>query len=245
MHTEKILSEIVELHSLFLAGKVTGPKNHEVNPNLGKGSRENYLYFTLPCCINFQRNSPALWASTLKTYDDPDTNYLFFPEQVVKRNESEIREDMIKHKLALQTNKHPMIWRRINETFFNHYDNDPRKVLSECSYDIVGIIDTVQKKKKDIFPYLGGVKLSNYWLFILNSFTDVEFDNLNELSIIPDTHIIKSTIQLGLAKDGVKPSEVESIWRGVLKKVNIPPTDMHSALWRWSRNNFIPKLGTV
>ena len=242
MHKEKVLNNISKLHSLFLAGKVIGPENHEVNPNLRKGSRENYLYFTLPCCINFQRNSPALWASALKTYDDPDTNYLFFPEQVVKKEEEEIREDMIKHKLALQTNKHPMIWRRINETFYNYYNNDPRKVLSECNYDVVEVIDTVQKKKKNIFPYLGGVKLSNYWLFILNSFTDVEFNNLNEISIIPDTHIIKSTIHLGLAKEGVKPDEVERIWRKVLKEVQLPPTDMHSALWRWSRNNFTPSL---
>ena len=60
----------------------------------------------------------------------------------------------------------------------------------------------IQKEKKPLFPYLGGPKLSNYWLFILHDFTDVKFKNVEEISIIPDTHVIKSSIHLGVVEEG-------------------------------------------
>jgi hypothetical protein len=242
LDSQDVLENVQKLHQLYLAGAIKGPEKHEVNPGLPRGGRENYLYFTLPCCLNFQRNSPALWQSALDTYQDPSTNYVFFPEKVIEREREEVRRDLVKHKLALQTNKHSSIWINICTTLARHYNSDPKEVLREADFDVPIIIQNLQKDKKHLFPYLGGIKLSNYWLFILSLFTDVELKNIQEISIIPDVHVIRSTIKLGLAKEGVQPAEVESIWRGVAGKVGISPVDMHSALWRWSRNNFNPKL---
>ena len=73
------LVRVLKLYELFQTGKIPTLAQHEVNPGLEKGSRENYLYFTLPPCINFQRQSPAMWAAALKTWNDAETNYLFFP----------------------------------------------------------------------------------------------------------------------------------------------------------------------
>lgn len=233
---------ILKLHSLYLGGEIRGPEKHEVSPGLEKGSRENYLYYTLPCAINFQRNSPALWYSALKTYEDPSTRSLFFPEKVVRKPHNEIKRDMAKHRLAAQTNKHPHIWSTLCQTLNALYDNDPRQILAEGSFDIPTIINILQNTRKSDFPYLGGVKLSNYWLFILHEFTDAQFKRVHELSIIPDTHVIKSTVKLGLAPEGVSSRAVEQIWRGILRELDISPTQMHSALWRWSRNGFKPDL---
>lgn len=33
------------------------------NPHLSKASNENFLYFTLPMVLNYQRNSYKLWES--------------------------------------------------------------------------------------------------------------------------------------------------------------------------------------
>jgi len=242
LSSEDVLENVKKLYQLFLAGAVKGPEKHEVNPGLPRGSRENYLYFTLPCCINFQRNSPALWQSALDTYQDPSTNYVFFPEQLVEKEKEEVQRDLAKHKLALQPNKHSSIWINICHTLASYYKNDPKEVLRESDFDTPLIIQVLQRDKKHLFPYLGGIKLSNYWLFILSIFTDVELKNIQEISIIPDVHVIRSTIQLGLAKEGVQPLEVEQIWRKVSKEVGISPVEMHSALWRWSRNNFHPEL---
>lgn len=38
----------------------------DANPNLEKNSLENYLYFTLPMALNYQRNSYTLWKVLLK-----------------------------------------------------------------------------------------------------------------------------------------------------------------------------------
>ena len=76
------LSRVRRLLELFEAGQIPTLAQHEVHPGVPTGSRENYLYFTLPVCINFQRNSPAMWAAALKTWEDPTTRYVFFPEKL-------------------------------------------------------------------------------------------------------------------------------------------------------------------
>ena len=79
---EGAMEKIRELHRLYSLGQLKGPEQHEVNPGLAANSKENYLYFTLPSSINFQRHSPRLWASALNTFNAPDTNFLFRPEEV-------------------------------------------------------------------------------------------------------------------------------------------------------------------
>jgi len=153
---DKTLIRIVRLYEIFQAGEIPTLPNHEVNPGFKKDSRENYLYFTLPPCLNFQRSSPAMWASALKTYEDPDTRYLFFPEEVVKKTREQIQKDITKHKLALQPNKHTDIWITICKTLHDHYHDDPRSVLKEGDCDAGKIIDLIQKQKKKLFPYLSG-----------------------------------------------------------------------------------------
>jgi hypothetical protein len=232
---------IIKLHKLFLDGKVKGPAQHEVHPSLEKGSRENYLYFTLPCSVNFQRNSPALWKSALLSYEDPETKYLFFPELVVKTDYEKVKIDLRKHKLSMQPNKHCKIWVTLSATLNRYYKSDPREVLKEKNFSVPSIINMLQIEKKSLFPYLGGVKLSNYWLFILAYFTDVDFRHIEEISIIPDTHVIQSSVELGVIKLGTTDTkQIELAWRPILKELSIPPTEMHSALWRWSRESFNP-----
>lgn len=236
---KETLQKIQKLHQAFRKNELKGPTKHEVHPDLPMGSRENYLYFTLPCCINFQRNSPALWQSAFATYQDPSTNYVFSPEKVGARRPAGVRRDLIRHRLALQTNTHPKIWMSICTTLRTHYESNPRNILAEDGYDVRRIIQNLQRHKKHLFPYLGGVKLSNYWLFVISRFTDAPLKNVEEISIIPDTHVVQSTVRLGLARPGVTPGEVEAIWRPIVRGLGIHPGEMHSALWRWSRNGFV------
>lgn len=239
---EQLLPRILRLYDLYQRGEITTPAEHEVHPALLIGSRENYLYFTLACCLNFQRNSPALWQSARKTYEDPRTNYLFFPEEVQKRPFIDVQHDLTKHRLALQSNRHPAIWTAICRTLNADYDNDPRAILREADNDVRTLIRMVRHEKKDRFPYLGGRKLSNYWLFILSRFTDAHFTRLDEISIIPDTNVIKSTVRLGMAEPGISPAAVEQIWWGVAEAIGIAPVRLHPALWNWARNGFTPPV---
>lgn len=230
------------LHQLFLDGKIPGPAQHEVHPPFPRDSRERALYFTLPTALNFQRSSPALWQSALATWDDSDTRFLYFPEHVCSEASQQVQEGLLKHRLAIQTNRHPALWIKLCETFHRHYGDDPRLFLAEYEFDVPRVIHALQKEKKHLFPYLGGLKLSNYWLFILSEFTDLGLQQTHEISIIPDTHVIKSTIELGLLSGNPSPLEVEQVWRLALKELDLPPGEMHKALWRWSRNRFSPSL---
>lgn len=239
---KKILGRVLKLHFLFREGKIPTLPYHEVNPGLEKKSRENYLYFTLPPCVNFQRSSPAMWVSALKTYQDPETSYLFFPEQVVNRTREKVQKDLLKHKLALQKNKHTDIWIAISKTLHELFRDDPRALLKKGRWDVVEIHNIIQKNQKVNFPYLSGPKMSNYWLYILSCYTDAKLLNMQEISIIPDTHVLQCTVRLGLTKKLSSPLVVVSVWKDLLRGSGITPVEMHPVLWNWSRNNFTPEV---
>lgn len=237
-----ILEKVKKLHKLFKDGKIPTLPQHEVNPGLPKESRENYLYFTLPPCINFQRSSPAMWVSALKTWQDEETNYLFFPEKVVKTSREKIQKDLTKHKLALQKNKHTDIWIAICKALFEFFDCDPRKLFEASGWDVLKIHQIIQIEKKKNFPYLSGPKMANYWLYILSYYTNAKFINMQEVSIIPDTHVLQSTVQLGLSDKLTDPLTTAKLWKELLSESGINPVEMHPVLWNWSRNNFKPEV---
>lgn len=236
------LEKIKCLMAYYEQGLIPTLHKHEVNPGLPLGSRENYLYFTLPVCINFQRNSPAMWASALRTYEDEATRYLFFPEKLAERPAEQIRADLTKHKLALQPNKHVLIWMTIAQTLHDFYQDDPRLLIAEADTDAGQLINLLQVIHKKRFPYLSGPKLSNYWPYILSHYTNVSFKNAHEIFIIPDTHVLQSSIQLGLTHATATPLQVELIWKELLKESGINPSQVHPVLWNWSRNKFQPEV---
>jgi hypothetical protein len=236
------LEKVRQLIAMYEQGLIPTLAQHEVNPGLPRSSRENYLYFTLPVCINFQRSSPMMWASALATWQDETTRYVFFPEQLVESPPEQIRADLVKHKLALQPNKHTLIWTTIAKTLHNYYENDPRKIVAEAESDAGKLISLLQKTHRKRFPYLSGPKLSNYWPFILSLYTDVQFKNSQEISIIPDTHVLQSSEHLGLTLANATPLQVELAWKELLKDSGINPSQVHPVLWNWSRNKFQPEV---
>lgn len=183
-----------------------------------------------------------MWSNALKTYDDPQTRYVFYPESLAKTPIEKVRTDLVKHVLALQPNRHVLIWTKIAATLHEYYGDDPREVLKESRFDAKVLISNLQGVNKSKFPYLSGPKLSNYWPYILSQYTDVRFTNSHEISIIPDTHVIKSSIKLGLVGTKSKPVQVEACWKELLKGSGINPSVMHPVLWNWSRNNFMPEV---
>jgi hypothetical protein len=237
-----MIPRIKLLLDYYQQGLIPTVENHEANPGLPAGSRENYLYFTLPVCINFQRRSPAMWASALKTWQDESTRYIFFPELLAQTDEAKIREDLTRYGLALQPYKHPLIWTTIARTLHEYYHDDPREIIIEASHDAGQLIHLLQSTHKKRFPYLSGPKLSNYWPFILSWYTDVNFKNAQEISIIPDTHVIKSSVHLGIVEPGAKPLTAEAAWKDLLNNSGINPSEVHPVLWNWSRNNFQPEV---
>lgn len=237
----RLLPRIQRLRQLYLAGELGGT-THEVYPSLDRQSRENYLYFTLSPCLNFQRKSEGLWRSALATYSDPDTRFVFFPENAA-RDVSEYQRALAKHRLALQPNRHTKIWHTVSRSLWERFRGDPRCLLQSCDFDVERV-KRMLSENAAAFPYINGPKLSNYWLYMLSCFTDVQLRNRGAITVIPDTHVIRATAVLGLVPAGAEasPEVVAAIWSEILEGSGIAPCDIHAPLWRWSRRGFCPEI---
>ncbi len=243
MNKTQILTKLKKLKQLYDNWEIPQLHKHEVNPWHPLGSRENYLYFIMTCALNYQRVSPTTWKCALATWEDPETRFVFYPEEVVKVSEEELRTALMKHKLALQRVKHIGIWKTISQTWHEDFNNDPRNLFKQWDYEVEKILKIIQKDLKKGFPYLSWPKLSNYFLFILLAYSDLQLKNIYKISIIPDTHIMQSTEVLGiLKKEEINSLAVEEAWKKLLKNTEFSPIDFHSILWNWSRNGFEPKV---
>ena len=210
-----------------------------------KSNEEKLSYFTLPMALNYQRDSYKLWESALKTYNDPETNFVFDIEQVSKRSEEDIRKALMKYKVALQPNKHVNSWRVISQTVYENWGSI-ENLFEANQNDFLKLKEIIKVEYKKGFPYLSGPKIFNYWSFIMSTYGGIKLTNRDHIEIAPDTHITQCSVKLGvitpeeaivLTKDAISEK-----WRLLLQGSGIDPIDMHPPLWFWSRNGFLFEL---
>lgn len=248
MNKELILQKVYKLKEIYEAGLLGGEVMPEDNnPNFKKDSLENYLYFTLPMSLNYQRNSYTLWESSLKTWNDSDTRFVFDIDECLERSFEEVQSALIKYRVAMQKDKQVKIWLKLCRTFKDYFNGDIRKLFKMMDYDVNKIRDFIQIEHKKDFPYLSGTKICNYWLYVLYQYTDIQFKNLECLTVAPDTHVCRSTFKLGLITENeYNSSNVQKIvidrWNELLSGTDMKPIDIHTALWLWSRGNFSVNL---
>lgn len=228
-----LLSKLQALRAAYERGDFGGTV-HEVHPDLAIDSRAHYLYFTLAPSLNFQRKSEALWRAADATYQDPDTRFVFFPENVEMGKDAYL-DALSKYSLATFREKHTDIWFTISTTLATGFDADPRVLLERAHYDVPAIKAMVRERKRE-FPYLSGPKLLNYWLYMLVSFTDAPLVNRAAISIIPDVHVMAASVYLGVVPEATDDRElVAEAWNRLLAGSDLTPIDLHGPLWRWAR----------
>ena len=199
---EKILAQVDKLINMYKNGELGGEVMPEdANPHFDKSSLDNYLYFTLPMALNYQRNSYTLWESALKTYNDEETRFVFNPKLCLEKSFEEIQYALTKYKVALQKQKQTEIWIALCNTFEELFDGDIRKLFDKLDNDVDKIRDYIQKQNKKKFPYLSGTKICNYWMYVIYQYTDRKYKNIENLTVAPDTHVCKATLKLGLIND--------------------------------------------
>ena len=227
-----------------LLGDTTMPE--DTHPTF-QNNEERLIFFSLPMALNYQRNSFKLWEAATETYNDPTTKKVFDLKFIVNSSEQDIRDKLLKHKLALQPNKHINTWIRISQTVNNNWGSF-ESLLESADSDFLQLRELVQKKHKKGFPYLSGPKIFNYWSYILTQYCDIELKNRNHISIAPDTHVIQATARLGIETkanlEKMSREEISELWRNILNGTGIDPIDMHSPLWFWSRSEFAYEPGT-
>ena len=241
---QKIFEKLDKLYAMWKSGALGGEfMPEDSNPNLSKLSLENYLYFTLPMALNYQRNSYKLWESAKQTYEDRETNFVFNVDKVLSADVEKVKAALTKYKVALQPNKQTEIWIKLCQTFKDRFNGDIRNLFKICNYDVNKIRDYIQVEHKKDFPYLSGNKICNYWLYVLYQYTDVKYINREDLSVAPDTHVIQASHKLGivtseeLSKNNIQLIVAERFC-DILMGTKYCPIDIHTPLWLWSRNGF-------
>ena len=240
---DEILTKVHNLVHAYEQGLLGGEKMPEdENPQLEKGSRENYMYFTLPMALNYQRNSYVLWECANRMYADKDAKRVFDSREVCTMPEELLRKYLVEYKVALQPNKQPLIWKKLCETIEEKLDGDIRNLFAANVDSVKKIKDYINENKKD-FPYLGGNKICNYWLYVMEQYTDVQFIDRENLTVAPDTHVIQASQRLGvISEEEMHLANVQIIlaerWAELLKGTELKPIDVHTPMWLWSRGKF-------
>lgn len=244
MDKKEILRNIKKLLLMYENGDLGGEiMPEDANPNLAKASLENYLYFTLPMALNYQRNSYTLWENALKTYEDETTRFVFDPKCCLEKPFNEVQSALVKYKVALQKDKQTEIWLKLCQTFIDLFDGDIRKLFTENDNDVDKIRNFIQVENKKKFPYLSGTKICNYWMYVIYQYTDKKYKNIDHLTVAPDTHVCKSSKMLGLiTEEEFLSANVQLIvidkWKKLLEGTKYKPIDIHTPLWLWSRGGF-------
>ncbi|MEC0370033.1 hypothetical protein [Paenibacillus chibensis] len=134
MVKEEFLENVKLLMQMHSEGHLGG----EVMPEdvlLGVVPEEELMnVLTLGMSLNYQRNSYALWQSVAQAYIDDSSRWVFNPQVVSEINLDELRNVLIHHRVALQPNRHPEIWKRVSKGI----------VQSSSKGDVFGLIESVQ-----------------------------------------------------------------------------------------------------
>lgn len=83
----------------------------------------------------------------------------------------------------------------------------------------------------------------NYWLYVLEQYTDIEFVDREHITVAPDTHVIQASQKLGvISEEEAKQSNVQIVlaekWKDLLEDTALKPIDVHTPMWLWSRGKF-------
>ena len=157
-------------------------------------------------------------------------------------SEEQLREHLVRYKVALQPYKQPLIWKKLCDTIEHKLDGDIRNLFVWNDYSVRKIKTYIQQNKKD-FPYLGGNKICNYWLYVMEQYTDVVFTDRENITVAPDTHVIQASQKLGLISETeAQVSNVQLLlaqkWSDLLQETELVPIDIHTPMWLWSHGKF-------
>lgn len=242
LHAAEIL---MQLHKDGMLGGEIMPE--DANPALLKDSDTNYLYFTLPMALNYQRNSYRLWEAAKRTYEDAETSDVFSPMSVLEMGTDTLRDKLSKYKVAIQPNKHPQIWSQLCCTFSKEFKGSVKYFFTVNDFSVAKIKEYMTSNKK-MFPYLSGSKIMNYWLYVMSQYTDAAFVDKRNITVAPDTHVLQASAKLGLIthedidNPNIRPL-VSELWDTVFQGTKWQPIDIHTPLWLWSRGGFTVDVG--
>ena len=181
----------------------------------------------------------------MATWDDKDTKDVFSVKKAAEMAEGELRAKLLKHKVALQPNKHIATWQKLSQTITNNWGSIGG-LMKAADNDYLKLREIIQGTHKKQFPYLSGPKIFNYWSFIISTYGNIPLKHKEAIEIAPDTHVTKCSVLLDVISEEeaekLTKDQISARWRELLAGSDISPIDMHPPLWFWSKNDFVFQL---
>ena len=219
-----------------------------------RGSLQHQLFITLTVAIDYQRDANKLWAVSRKTYEDPETSYLFHPGSLHQPSPRKIVKDMQKHRLSKKTTKDAHIWRTVGVTLYKKWNGRPFYFLKSCKWDSIEILRRLKKdthiyNRKSVpdYPYLRGDKIGPLWLRMLKDNVGIDkLKRLNEVPIPVDIHVARATLSLGVVGgrfsgsindifDPIREAWFKSVKGLKVKNRSMITLDIDEPLWHLSK----------
>jgi len=226
----------------------------DIMPNsVVRGFLEHMLFITLTVSIDYQRDAPSLWKSARKTFDDPETRYLFDPKSLHETPFGKIVKDMQKYKLSKKPQKDAYIWRTVGVTFYKKWEGDPRNFLKSCNWDASLILKRLKTdthlyngRLVSDYPYLRGPKIGPLWLRMLRDNIGIQLRNLEKVPIPVDIHVARATLTTGVVRGGIRArldelfEYIRKAWFESVKGLSIKnrpmiALDVDEPLWHLSK----------
>lgn len=177
-----------------------------------RGSLEHILFVTLTVSIDYLRDAPLLWESSRKSFDDPETRYLFDPELIYQAPFPKVVQDMQEHGLSKKARKDASIWQTVGVTLYKKWHADPRKFLQNCDWDAPTVLRRLRDdehlyrgRSVSDYPYLRGPKIGPLWLRMLRDNIGItDLKNLSRVPIPVDRHVARATLTMGVVRGSFK-----------------------------------------
>jgi hypothetical protein len=203
------------LYRSFATTGIHGYKNmpEDLLPaGVTRGSLEHILFITHTVAIDYQRDANSLWAISCRTYEDPDTRYLFSPEILHTTPSTKIKRDLQRYKLTKKPEQDANTWITIGNVFCQKWQSDPRNFLASCNWSAPLILARLKNdshlmagKRVPDYPFLRGDKIGPLWVRMLRDNAGVtQIQNLDKTPIPVDIHIARATLALGIVRGQYK-----------------------------------------
>ncbi len=211
--TGKKVAELLynSFRTVGILGKTAMPED-AVPDFVKKGTLEHILFLMLTVSIDYQRDAPSLWESSRKTFEDPETKYLFDPKSLNETPLETIIKDMQKYRLSKKPRKDAHIWRTIGISFYKKWGGNPLNFIKDCNWDSLIILERLRNETHQCngrffmdYPYLRGPKIAPLWLRILRDNVGItQLRNLDKVPIPVDIHVARATLTTGVVRGQFK-----------------------------------------
>jgi len=245
--TAEVIKTLMKWYRESRDGLLAGAELPESKPpgDVTRGSYEHIMFLTLTVAIDYQRSAAKLWDSARITWEDAQTRWVFFPEEVANRDLDQLVAALAKHKLSKKQKKDAEIWKKVASSFQSLFQGDPRKFFEAHSYDAFEIYNAMRGRYAKQFPYLAGAtgtsKILSLWIRMLSDEARIAFKNLDKVPLPIDIHTARATITTGCLVGKFKGTfkklavQAQEAWTEACKNTEYYPLQLDEPLWNLSR----------